>query len=751
MRLILATLLAGAALCSPVAVAAGSDVAAAAGADMAAGTAGSDMDASSMAALDDVITVTATRLPKAVEDVPRTVSVIDSERIADELATDIKELIRFEPGVSVRQPPARFGAALGGTGRAGAEGFTIRGIGGNRVLIQVDGVRVPDGFSFGAQAAGRGDYVDLGLVKSVEILRGPASALYGSDGLAGAVSFTLSDPEDLLTDGRDVGVRLRGTYETADREFSETAILSARSGAVSGLIAYTRRDGKELETQGDVGGDGPDRTKANPQDTASDALLGRIVWKPSEDDRIRLTGDYQKGRVTSDVLSSRGGNRFTPAVVTDLDTRDTTKRVRAALDWTRALSGIADDMQLSVYWQDSENRQVSDERRTGAPSRTRINTFETRVYGAAAQFRSDFRTGTLSHRLVYGADASMTRQRGLRDGTVAPIGEPFPTRAFPETDFLLAGAFIADEITFADGVVTLFPALRFDHFNLKPKADPLLPDFEGARQDGAKLSPKFGAVVDLGGGISLFGNYTRGFRAPTPNQVNSFFENLIFGYTSLPNPRLKPETSQSFEAGVRVNTGGISGSFAAFTSDYDDFISQEVVGGTFRPGDPGVFQFVNLDDVTIKGFETRLGYRADSGFTADLAFSYSDGTETSSGKKAPLGTVDPLKLVAGLGWSDPRGRFGGRIIATHSARKSLEDSIGVCTGACFRPDGFTIFDATAFVRVADNFTVRAGLFNITDETYAWWGDVRGVTAKDRATDAYTRPGRNLSISLSANF
>ncbi|MGQ2932221.1 MAG: TonB-dependent receptor plug domain-containing protein, partial [Sphingopyxis sp.] len=93
--------------------------------------------------------------------------------------TDIKDLVRFEPGVSVRRQPARFGAALGSTGRAGNEDFTIRGIGGNRVLIQVDGVRVPMGFSFGAQSVGRGDSVDIGLVKSVEILRGPASALYG--------------------------------------------------------------------------------------------------------------------------------------------------------------------------------------------------------------------------------------------------------------------------------------------------------------------------------------------------------------------------------------------------------------------------------------------------------------------------------------------------------------------------------------------------------------------------------------------
>ena len=169
----------------------------------------------------DTVTVTATRSPVATQDAPVTVSVIDEAQIADELVTDIKELVRFEPGVSVTRQPTRFGAALGTTGRAGNEGFSIRGMGGNRVLIQVDGVRVPDGFSFGAQGVGRGDYVDLGLIKSVEILRGPASALYGSDGVAGAVSFTTSTCSATIT-----------------RQFTAAAVPIADGSTASTVIAY---------------------------------------------------------------------------------------------------------------------------------------------------------------------------------------------------------------------------------------------------------------------------------------------------------------------------------------------------------------------------------------------------------------------------------------------------------------------------------------------------------------------------------
>ncbi|MEO1489713.1 MAG: TonB-dependent receptor plug domain-containing protein, partial [Pseudomonadota bacterium] len=197
------------------------------------------------------ITVTATRTPVLVEEAPATVTIITDEEIADQLATDVKDLVRFEPGVTVRRASARFGAAGSSLGRGRNEDFVIRGIGGNRVLIQVDGIRTPQGFGFGAQDAGRGDYTDVSLVKSVEILRGPASALYGSDGVAGIVSFTTADPIDLL--GNDaVGGFMRSQYSSEDDEFAQTATLAAQGKNFSGMIAYTRRDFSELETQGDV-------------------------------------------------------------------------------------------------------------------------------------------------------------------------------------------------------------------------------------------------------------------------------------------------------------------------------------------------------------------------------------------------------------------------------------------------------------------------------------------------------------------
>jgi hemoglobin/transferrin/lactoferrin receptor protein len=111
--------------------------------------------------------------------------------------------------------------------------------------------------------------------------------------------------------------------------------------------------------------------------------------------------------------------------------------------------------------------------------------------------------------------------------------------------------------------------------------------------------------------------------------------------------------------------------------------------------------------------------------------------------------------VASLGYRAPSGRFGAELILTHNARKERgeveRDSI---TGAelFIRPEASTVFDLTAFVALTDRLKLRAGLFNITDETYALWSDVRGLRVNDAAIfDAFTRPGRNASISASYRF
>ncbi len=708
----------------------------------------------------DTVVVIGTRTERDIANVPAQISVITQEEIEDIIATDIKDLVRFEPGVSVSNAPSRPSAAGSATGRSRNSGFTIRGLGGDRVLIQTDGIRVPDSFSFGPQSVGRGDYVDLGLLESVEILRGPASALYGSDGLAGVVSFRTKDPDGFLEGDEAFGGRVRGAYASADDSLAGGAVVAGRSGALSGLLAYTHRDAHEQDNQGEIETQDSTRTAPNPADLTSDAVMGKIVYAPNDTHRLRLTGEVFDSSFESEVYSARETSMFTGATTDDLDVRDDTERQRVSLDYAYSNEGAAiDAASFAVFFQDAQTRQFSDEKRTPQADRIRIGTFDNRVWGATGQVETAFATGMVDHRMLFGGDWSETRQEGVRDGTVPPFGESFPTRAFPTTDWTLFGLLVQDEISIADGRLFLYPALRYDSYELTPDPDPLFP-YSSSSQEGDRVSPKFGAVAWLTDSFGVFANYAEGFKAPSPDQVNNGFENLAFGYTSLPNPDLGPETSQSFEGGVRLRNlqaGGAtwSASATAFTAEYEDFIQQTVVGGSFTPADPAIYQWVNLGEVEISGAEARAEASWDNGIGFIAAASYADGDATDAGTTEPLQSIDPFKLVAGLTYDDPAGRFGGQFIVTHSAGKDddevAENQSGNAAADLFTPDDFTILDITAYWNVTEAAALRVAVNNVLDEKYWWWSDVRGVGATSTILDAYTQPGRNFSASLVYRF
>lgn len=727
----------------------------------AATSAGETAVAASLADLDaPVITVTATRIPTDVANVPATVSIITGEQIENNLMEDIKDLVRFEPGIEVRTQPSRPGAALGSTGRDGNSGFTVRGLSGNRVLIQQDLIRLPDAFAFGAQSAGRGDYADIELLKSVEFLRGPTAALYGSDGVAGAISFTTRDPEDLIKAGNSVGARARLGYSGADEGWAKSLILAGRTGALSALIAYSRRDNGPARNFGTRDVADATRTVPNPLDINSDSLLGKLVLDAGGGHKLRLTGEMLRRETVSDILSGRtpvpAAGMLPATAVLRLDLRDGLSRDRISLDWRYAGKGVVEDAFLIVFHQASRNRQLSIEDRNTAPDRVRDNRFDNRVTGVNGQLLLRFATGELKHRLLVGGDFSRTRQAGLRHGVVPPFGETFPTKAFPDTDYDQGGVFVQDSIDIADGRLLLYPSLRLDHYRLAADNDPLFPA-PIASQTGNRLSPKLGFVGWLTDDFGLFGSYAEGFRSPTPSQINNGFVNPASGYIAIPNADLRPETSRAWEGGVRLRDaklGGVTlnGQINGFAARYQDFIDQVQVSGAFTPQNPAVFQFINLASVNVKGIEAKLDAQLGSGLGFNLAAAWARGDTVGArpGQAAvetPLSPISPFNLVAGVNWRGLDDRLYVQAIVTHSAAKQQDRIAEACTPACFASPGFTIADLTAAFSITQYAQARVGIFNITNRKYWWWNDVRGVANNSLITDAFTMPGRNISASL----
>ncbi|WP_431265346.1 TonB-dependent receptor plug domain-containing protein [Roseateles chitinivorans] len=395
------------------------------------------------------LTVSATRTERSVDAVPSTVTVKSRKQIDRRDARDLKDLLADEVDIDVTAMSARFTAAGASTGRGGNEGINIRGLEGNRVLMMVDGIRLPQRFAFGAFASGRADFVDLNSLMSVEVLRGSTSTSYGSDGLAGALSLRTLSPEDLLVDGKTFAGFARLGAMSVDDSKQATAAVAFGAGDWSSLVQASVRRGHETKTQGDNGVANSSRTKANPADIDSNSVMAKLGYRVNANHRLMGTLEYRERKIDTDVLSGitappANGGALPATAVLALTGHDKSDRTRFSIEhrYEDLNATWLQQATTHVYVQESETRQFSYEDRNTAADRTRLGTYKERLIGVSSQAQ----TQLANQRLSYGIDLSRNTIEGVRDGTVPPAGETFPSKPFPDTKYTLAGAFVQDEI-----------------------------------------------------------------------------------------------------------------------------------------------------------------------------------------------------------------------------------------------------------------------------------------------------------------
>ncbi len=134
-----------------------------------------EQDADSEQTIDEIVVV-AHKVARSVRDIAANVTVVSREDLSANLAATVSDVFRYSPGIDYEASGSRFGT----------EGINIRGIGGNRVAMLVDGVPLSDQFDVGGFSNATRDFINAGLIERIEVLHGPASALYGSSAIGGA-------------------------------------------------------------------------------------------------------------------------------------------------------------------------------------------------------------------------------------------------------------------------------------------------------------------------------------------------------------------------------------------------------------------------------------------------------------------------------------------------------------------------------------------------------------------------------------
>lgn len=682
----------------------------------------------------DQIVVVAHKDERSIRDIAANVTVLSRAELNDELATSINDVFRYVPGVDYEAAGTRFGT----------EGINIRGIGGNRVAIVVDGVVLSDHFDVGSFSNATRDFIDAGLIQHIEVLHGPASALYGSSAIGGVVAVRTPDPFDLAR-GRGHGAELLGTWRGVDQSMHGQAMMAFGDRDLGFIAGFSFRDGSEIESAA-----APDSLDNRDYERRT-ALLKLVA-----DDRFGNTWRagliHQDAHTLSQLNSMLGQGRYRSTTALEGDDEHTMDVLTLSYGFD---SGV-----FRTYYEVADIEQATLDERGAARTPVSIDrffSFEQTIRGAELNFWKDATSGNVAHRLGFGLEYRERRTEEYRDGlstdmttgaqTNVLLGEVFPLRDFPISTTTEVGAYIEDTMSLGDW--TFIAGLRADRFKLSPTQDPMyLEDYPFAEIVSVAetdLSPKLGIIYSVSPRTDVYLQYSHGFRAPPYADANIGLELPLFNIRAIPNPDLKSESSRGFDLGLRWQGLRSSARLSVFHTRYDDFIESKVRLGEDPVSGRILFQSLNLRETRIEGIEAGWSLRRGA-FLVDGSAYYARGKNTETGE--PLNSVGPPQAVVGVTWYSSDERRQLRLRTTLTDDWSDRDET---RAELFKPDGYAVFDAYFTQQLGARTVIRAGLHNLTDRTYWNWSDVRGLPPGDPVLPYLAQAGRGASVSLNVTW
>jgi hemoglobin/transferrin/lactoferrin receptor protein len=682
----------------------------------------------------DPLVVTATRTPRALSRTPRPVSVVGRVEVRELAPNSVSDLFRALPGVEITGVGVNQGRPA------------IRGQRGQRILLLEDGLRLNNSRrqqDFGELPA----LVDVTGVERVEIVRGPASVLYGSDAIGGVVNIITRAPE---REGLHGLASFR--YGSVEEQARGTARAYGRFGRLSLQAGGTLRNADPYEAPaGSFGAITLDDEvvvhNTGVQDRSGDLRVG---WDLTPTQHLF-------GKVEAYTAEESGFGSVDPgAYAPDQPTIDITypdqRWAKLTLGYRaeRIDAPIADRFELLAYGQDNERDLVLSLFQGFGPQAppgagiaiVNENTTDIRTYGLRAEARKAVLRGLT---LTYGMDVVRDDAQGTDVGTSTLTGFGPPqvevtTRPqIPEASFLSLGGFLQGEVDLGDRLTLIgggrYQRVHAETYETEGLEGPLVSETDGTAV--AALNALF-TVTD---GVALVASAGRAFRSP--NLIERFFDGPTpegSGY-QVRNPDLEPETSFDIDLGVRVRRGPVGVEVFGFRNKIYDGIRVAPTGEEID-GFPA-YTNVNVDELVYRGIEVASDVRLGAGFMVAGSYTHMD-SEDALDPDNPVGDSFSSKVTGTLRWDAPGRRVWAQWDVRHNGeRKDVELSenpVGEVLPA------FTVQDLRGGVRLfaTDRMVhrINVALTNLTDELYA---------EASNASFFRPEPKRNLTLTYEVSF
>ncbi len=622
--------------------------------------------------LEEVI-VTATKTEKEVKDVPASVSVITSEEIGQKAATNLGDLLRDELGIEIS----------GGPRALQAEGPNIRGLSGARVLLKIDGTR----HNFIPGHKGR-LFIDVEDIERVEVIRGPASALYGSDAIGGVIQVFTKEPKDKLKPGEKYGLDLKGQYDSVNTQYrGNMQVFSRPLDRVEFMAGFTYWDSRDFKTP----------TSSIPYSSSfGNNVIGKVIFHPTENSDLKFNAQFFKDGAKVPANAETSVGRGNPLV-----DRDTERQLFNVVYDYKSDDGILPSLHTNIYWHLSE---IFENALTGS---LREDTRDFDTFGFEIRANNKFNFKGIGNSLTYGVESYEDKTVSRRRTTTGTTG----IGGIPDSTVQGIGIFLQNELDLFEGL-TLIPGLRYNFFKAATTGRP--------DEKDSRVSPKIGATYKLTEAINLFGNIGWGFRSPRPTEL--FATGTHFpGNTFVPNPDLRPEKSINYEVGLKSNFGRLRFDSSVFWLEADDFIETIVTRTTTRAN--------NIGGARIYGLENSVEFDIGKGLSTFATYDYLIGDNLTA--NVPLASIPPDTLVLGLRYVDPEDRFwtvfSGRIV---------DEQRRVPSGTS-ATDGYAVWDIKTGLPIPGikGAKLTFGVENIFDKSYR------------EHLSVLSTPGRNIVVGL----
>ena len=610
----------------------------------------------------DEVTVYATRSAETTFDVPAMVSKVDADSAENATAGTVSQLLDHVPGVTVGNGPRR-----------AAQVVTIRGFDSDAIITMIDERRQ----NFESGHDGR-FFIDPSLLKSVEIVKGGSSAIYGGGAIGGVVAFETKDAADLLAPGETSGATSSLGYRSGAGEFTTTQSAYGRIGELDLLGSLSYRKAGDVQMGAPISGS----NDLPARDRIYSGLL-KAGYSFNDFHTIRLNA--QKLHHNGEEPSTNTDNSKT---FVDKDIDDLQLGFKYSYD-NPDNTWLKPSVHVYRNRSDVEEQDLSGTN-AGRIKLRRMTTIGTTIDNQTLLKVADGHKHTLSYGGEYYTDEQVGRSNSTAFGGV------------PNAEAENYGFYLQDNIQLqtSAGAFSIIPAARFD----KAKSN----DKNGNSLNESAVSPKLSLSYKPTDEYMFFGNWSRAFRAPNLTEIYADGQHFP-GNNFLTNVDLTPETVTTIELGAGVDfkrllseNDRLKVKGSVFRSRGKDFIDQRF-NTTFT-----TTQYYNVPKAELKGWELEADYQlapfeVTAGLSAVRARNATKDTYLESSEPLTLSTgikYDLTKMDSVIGWNSKFVRHNHET-ETASARN----------------DGYAVHDIYYRFTPDEDLTVDLGIDNVFDEGY----------------------------------